>query len=179
MARQAEIESSVLGFDRRQVHDGVQLARIGLRKGEASSFHHHTITRDTFFVMGGALTITLHLSADQSERAAQASEVANRNSTLQATRTTSSASPSSTPSGALGDNAQSAGNGSYRSLSATPPRIERLGDGREVHRVRLLPGEVFVIEPNVVHCASNLDEEPCHFLCIEGIGSYDFVQTIT
>jgi hypothetical protein len=32
-----------------------------------------------------------------------------------------------------------------------------------------------VIEPEVVHCASNLDEEPCHFLCIEGIGRYDFL----
>lgn len=44
-----------------------------------------------------------------------------------------------------------------------------------VHRFRLVPGSVFVIEPGVVHCAANLDEEACSFLCIEGVGEYDFI----
>jgi quercetin dioxygenase-like cupin family protein len=43
-----------------------------------------------------------------------------------------------------------------------------------VRRFVLDPGDVFVIQPGVVHCAMNLDPEPCHFLCIEGIGEYDF-----
>jgi mannose-6-phosphate isomerase-like protein (cupin superfamily) len=42
------------------------------------------------------------------------------------------------------------------------------------HRLVLHPGDLCVVEPGVVHCAMNLDLEPCHFLCIEGIGEYDF-----
>jgi quercetin dioxygenase-like cupin family protein len=130
--RHEDIESSVLSFHRELVHDGVHVANIGLRKGEASTFHHHSETADTFYVMSGALTITLYVEAGREAP-------------------------------------------HYRSLCATPPRVERLVDGREVHRARLVAGDVFVIEPNVVHCASNMDDEPCRFLCIEGIGRYDFI----
>ncbi|MFZ5892167.1 MAG: cupin domain-containing protein [Myxococcota bacterium] len=52
--------------------------------------------------------------------------------------------------------------------------IRRQGD-HLVRRFCLRPGDVLVIEPGVVHCAANLHEAPCSFLCIEGIGVYDFV----
>lgn len=133
--RQADIESSVLSFQRDDVHPGVHVANIGLRKGEASTFHRHTETRDTFYVMSGALTVSVKIDPARA-----------------------------TPH--------------YRSLCATPPRIEKVSGveaNRETHHLYILPGEVLILEPQVVHCASNLNEEPCRFLCIEGIGRYDFI----
>jgi quercetin dioxygenase-like cupin family protein len=63
---------------------------------------------------------------------------------------------------------------SFRAIEARPAEVREQRAGR-VLRFRLHPGDVFVIEPNVVHCAANLDDEACSFLCIEGIGAYDFV----
>lgn len=57
------------------------------------------------------------------------------------------------------------------------PEVEVTEDGREVHTVRLLPGEILNIAPGVLHCTSNLDDRPCQFLCIEGIGVYEFVSS--
>jgi mannose-6-phosphate isomerase-like protein (cupin superfamily) len=126
----------VLAFQRDQLCEGVHLARIALRQAENSTFHTHTITRDTFFVMAGRLTIEIRVG------------------TLD-------------PSG------------HYHAVCA--PR----GDGSSVsirgatHRVVLHPGDVCVVEPGVIHCAMNLDPEPCHFLCIEGVGEYDFNEVGT
>ena len=63
---------------------------------------------------------------------------------------------------------------SFRAVNAGEPEVRETSSGR-VLRFRLLSGDVFVIEPNVVHCAANLDDEACSFLCIEGVGEYDFV----
>jgi quercetin dioxygenase-like cupin family protein len=56
------------------------------------------------------------------------------------------------------------------------PIISFGGAGQQTHRVQLTPGDVLVIEPGVVHCASNLHDTICRFLCIEGVGEYDFIQ---
>jgi len=66
---------------------------------------------------------------------------------------------------------------SFHALSATPPQEREANEAKRtrVLRFRLHPGDVFIIEPGVVHCAANLDDEPCSFLCIEGVGAYDFV----
>lgn len=132
LKRQEEREASVLYFRRDEPFEGVKVARIGLRRGENSSFHLHTVTRDTFYVMAGRLTITIQIG------------------------------PVPWPS--------------YRSLAQQPVEVSTLPDGREIHRARLAPGDVFIIEPGTLHCAANLDEADCHFLCIEGIGRYDFVE---
>ncbi len=127
-------ESSVLGFRREQLADGVQVAHVAARRGENSLVHHHTRTRDTFYVLAGQLTITLHLAAD--------------------------AIPSNC----------------YHSLCRVKPIVTIGEAGKQTHRVQLAPGDVLVIEPGVVHCASNLHDAICRFLCIEGIGEYDFIQ---
>jgi len=71
----------------------------------------------------------------------------------------------------------SAGAKAYRYLSEARPEIEKHGTEQEIHKLRVLPGDLLIIEPNVVHCAANVDSEPCRFLCIEGIGTYDFIET--
>ena len=126
-------ERSVLAFQRDPVFAGVHVARIGLRQAENSTFHHHTTTRDTFFVMSGRLTIDI--------------------------RVDDTGAPSA-----------------YKLLcvSSVPEAVTAKRTG--LQRVILQPGDVCVIEPGVVHCAMNLDPEPCHFLCIEGIGEYDFKE---
>jgi hypothetical protein len=63
---------------------------------------------------------------------------------------------------------------SFRAINAGRPEVREATDAH-VLRFRLHPGDVLVIEPGVVHCAANLDDEPCSFLCIEGVGAYDFV----
>lgn len=130
----AENESALLGFRREPLADGVQVAHIAARRGENSLLHHHTWTRDTFYVLSGQLTLTLHLPAD--------------------------AIPSSC----------------YHSLCGVKPIVSHAVDRKQLHRVQLGPGDVFVIEPGVVHCASNLHDTICRFLCIEGVGEYDFIQ---
>jgi len=134
MARTAaENEASVQSFRREQLGEGVQVAHVTLRKGETSLLHSHTVTRDTFYIVAGCLTLTLY----EHENSAASS---------------------------------------YRAVSAgsAEPQVREARNGR-VLRFRLQPGETFVIEPGVVHCAANLDDEACSFLCIEGIGAYDFV----
>ena len=130
----AENERNILGFRREQLADGVQVAHVAARRGESSLLHHHTRTRDTFYVLSGQLTVTLHVPLD------------------------------SIPSDC------------YKSLSRVKPLISPAMAGQQTHRVQLAPGDVLVIEPGVVHCASNLHEPICRFLCIEGVGEYDFIQ---
>jgi mannose-6-phosphate isomerase-like protein (cupin superfamily) len=72
--------------------------------------------------------------------------------------------------------AQGADEVGYRGLLSTSPEVMKAPDGELTHRVAVLPGEVLVIDPGVVHCAMNLDDDACKFLCIEGVGSYDFVE---
>jgi quercetin dioxygenase-like cupin family protein len=67
----------------------------------------------------------------------------------------------------------------YQSLPSTLCEIQRTANGEYVHRLRVNPGEVVVIQPGTVHCAMNLAEAPCHFVCIEGVGEYDFVEAST
>jgi len=67
---------------------------------------------------------------------------------------------------------------SFQSIHTAPAETHdqtRSAKNGRVHRFRLVPGSVFVIEPGVVHCAANLDHEACSFLCIEGVGEYDFI----
>jgi mannose-6-phosphate isomerase-like protein (cupin superfamily) len=130
----AENERNLLGFRREQLAEGVQVAHVAARRGESSLVHHHTRTRDTFYVLSGQLTITLHL-----------------------------------PPGAIPSDC-------YNSLCSAEPIISYGDAGEQTHRVRLGPGDVLVIEPGVVHCASNLHDAVCRFLCIEGVGDYDFIQ---
>jgi mannose-6-phosphate isomerase-like protein (cupin superfamily) len=127
-----ENEARILAFRRENLFEGVQMARVALRKGESSTFHLHTKTRDVFFVMSGRLTITVRLGSSFSTNA-------------------------------------------YDALSSMVFEIHRASNGDFVHRLRVLPGEVVVVHPGTVHCAANVDDEPCHFLCIEGVGPYDFV----
>jgi mannose-6-phosphate isomerase-like protein (cupin superfamily) len=126
-------EASILFFRRDLIADGVRVARIGLRKGESSTFHYHTRTRDTFYVMAGRLTIVLRLSTVDVR-------------------------------------------GAYHAPLRQSPEVVVDTRGGFVHRARVTVGESFIIEPNVIHCATNIDDEPCHFLCIEGVGEYDFVE---
>jgi len=128
-----ENEASVLGFSREKLFDGVHMVRVALRRGESSTRHLHTRTRDVFFVMSGRLTITVHLPHPQRM-------------------------------------------GAYRSFSSSPVEVQQSGDGVVIHRVFATPGEVVMIEPGTVHSATNLDADPCHFVCIEGVGEYDFVS---
>jgi quercetin dioxygenase-like cupin family protein len=125
-------EARVLHFRRDRAHDGVQVATVGLRRGESSLMHLHSSTRDTFYVMAGRLTVTVTVD-------------------------------------------RARGGPSYQTIGGAIEVHGRTGGG-EVHKVRLIPGDVLVIEPRVVHCAANLDEDPCHFLCVEGVGLYDFVE---
>jgi hypothetical protein len=64
----------------------------------------------------------------------------------------------------------------YGGLTSTPAEVTTGANGEQTHRVVVLAGEVLVIEPGIVHCAMNLDDEICKFLCIEGVGAYDFVE---
>jgi quercetin dioxygenase-like cupin family protein len=137
--RHGRTEATVLAFQRDQVFEGVQIARVGLRQAENSTFHSHSLTRDTFFVMAGRLTIEIHVGPGDVS--------------LQ-----------------------------YHVLKVSSPdrsNTTRMSERGSVHRIVLQPGDVCVIEPGVVHCALNLDPEPCHFLCIEGIGEYDFKEVGT
>ena len=130
----AENERSILEFRREQLAEGVQVAHVAARRGENSLVHHHTRTRDTFYVLSGQLTISLYLaSAD-------------------------------IPSDC------------YNTIGVYELIISKGEDGQNVHRVILQRGAVLVIEPGVVHCASNLHDDVCRFLCIEGVGDYDFVH---
>jgi quercetin dioxygenase-like cupin family protein len=133
MARvtQEENEASVLRFRRDKVNENVHVATVALRRGESSLFHHHTRTRDTFYVMSGQLVVTLKHRDGPSP--------------------------------------------GYHAVTVHPPKTERTRTGWPVTRVVLLCGDVLVVEPGVVHCAANLSDEPCEFLCIEGVGEYDFV----
>lgn len=68
----------------------------------------------------------------------------------------------------------------FQAINVAPAETQETHETRaakssRVHRFRLVPGSVFVIEPGVVHCAANLDHEACSFLCIEGVGEYDFI----
>jgi mannose-6-phosphate isomerase-like protein (cupin superfamily) len=130
----ADNESRLLGFRREQLADGVQVAHIAARRGENSLLHHHTRTRDTFYVLAGQLTISVYLKVDD------------------------------IPSDC------------YHTLCKVTPTISSDMAGKQTHRIQLTPGDVLVIEPGVVHCASNLHDTICRFLCIEGVGEYDFVQ---
>lgn len=67
-------------------------------------------------------------------------------------------------------------NPGYAGVMATGPEVTSGADGAVTHRVIVLPGEVLVVDPGVVHCAMNLHDEPCNFLCLEGVGAYDFVE---
>jgi quercetin dioxygenase-like cupin family protein len=64
----------------------------------------------------------------------------------------------------------------YRGLFSTPPEIRPNRNHGAIHSISVRAGEVLIIEPGVVHCAMNLDDEPTRFLCIEGVGEYDFVE---
>ena len=64
----------------------------------------------------------------------------------------------------------------YRLVTPIQVVVREGVGGRQVHQVSLAPGDVLVMEPGVVHCAANVDEAPCHFMCIEGIGTYDFIE---
>ena len=63
----------------------------------------------------------------------------------------------------------------YALLCAGRPEVAPIENGQEVHRVRLLPGEILAVNPLAVHCTSNAGETPCSFLCFEGVGDYQFV----
>lgn len=128
-----ENERRVLLFRREQLAEGVQMAHVAIRKGENSLLHHHTRTRDTFYVMSGELTVTLHVDDMVTTKP-------------------------------------------YHAVSSTPVRISHDESGRPIHRVTLVSGDVLVVEPGVVHCAANLRDNVCRFLCIEGVGEYDFIQ---
>lgn len=130
----AENEQSILEFRRERLAEGVQVAHVAARKGENSLLHHHTRTRDTFYVLSGQLTVTVYVKDD--------------------------------------DNPQ----GCYHAVAAQPPLVSATVAGQRIHRVVLVPGDVLVIEPGVVHCAANLHDTVCRFLCIEGVGDYDFIQ---
>jgi quercetin dioxygenase-like cupin family protein len=126
-----ENEARVLHFHRERLNGSVRMARVSLRKGESSLFHRHTLTRDTFYVLSGVLTVSVR-------------------------------------------DPGAAGGGPAYHLVPLPGKAEarRRRDG--MVQLGLEPGEVLVIEPEVLHCAANLEEEPCSFLCIEGVGEYDF-----
>lgn len=130
----ADNERSILEFRREPLADGVQVAHVAARRGENSLVHHHTRTRDTFYVLSGELSVSLYL--------------------------TSGDIPSDC----------------YNTIGVIELIIFKGDDGRETHRVLLQRGSVLVIEPGVVHCASNLHDTVCRFLCIEGVGDYDFVH---
>ena len=131
-SRHEENEASVLHFSREKLGDGVHLATIKVRKGENSLFHKHTVTRDTFYVVSGRLTVTLHLSSREHA-------------------------------------------GCYAWIGAVAREVITTAEHTR-HRVTLSPGAVLVVEPNVIHCAANLHDEPCHLLCLEGVGEYDFIE---
>jgi len=135
MARLAheDNEAKILAFARQEMFEGVHLAKVSLRKGESSTFHSHTTTRDVFFVMSGRLTITIRIDSPHRINA-------------------------------------------YEAMSSMLFEIQRASNDEFIHRLRVFPGEVVVIHPGTVHCAANVDHEPCHFLCIEGVGPYDFVE---
>ena len=42
--------------------------------------------------------------------------------------------------------------------------------------ILLLPGEPCRMEPGRVHRVVNVDETPCRFLLVQGVGPYDFVK---
>jgi mannose-6-phosphate isomerase-like protein (cupin superfamily) len=130
----AQNERNILLFRREVAGDGVHIAHVAARRGENSLGHHHTRTRDTFYVISGQLTVTLYLQPDQEP------------------------------------------NLCFQTIGAQSHHTPSSNGTRQVHRVVVTPGDVLVVEPNVVHCAANLEEAICRFICIEGVGDYDFVQ---
>jgi quercetin dioxygenase-like cupin family protein len=126
----AENERSVLHFHRETLDEGVHVAHVALRRGETSLFHHHTRTRDTFYVLGGRLAVFVRVP------------------------------PGIDPAAC------------YRRLTATEPTLTTSG----AHHAVVLPGEALVIEPGVLHATANLDDAICRFICIEGVGVYDFIE---
>ncbi|HEY3497436.1 MAG TPA: cupin domain-containing protein [Polyangiaceae bacterium] len=125
----AENERAVLSFHREPLVDGIQMTRVALRQGESSLFHHHTRTRDTFYMLKGELVVTLRVAS---------------------------------------------GSPGYSVIAK--PRREAAGPEPRMTRVTLGPGDVLSIDPGIVHCATNLGEVPCEFLCLEGVGDYDFIE---
>ena len=135
LSRHERNEASVLHFSREKLGDGVHLATVRLRKGENSLFHKHSVTRDTFYVVSGRLTVTLRLPSSEHQD-------------------------------------------HYAWIGAVAREVTTTGE-HTLHRVTLSPGNLLVIEPNVIHCAANLHQEPCHLLCLEGVGEYDFLECST
>jgi quercetin dioxygenase-like cupin family protein len=46
-------------------------------------------------------------------------------------------------------------------------------DPEQVHV--LAPGEIFAVAPGVAHLVAGVDDRPCKFIVIQGVGVYDFV----
>ena len=67
----------------------------------------------------------------------------------------------------------------YKAICSAAPRVTPGRAGQRIHYLQLSPGDVLIIEPGVVHCTANLHDAVCRFLCIEGIGEYDFIQEET
>lgn len=127
-------EARVLSFSRERLAPGVMMASVSLRQGESSLFHHHSATKDTFYVLQGELTLMVRPL--------------------------------------IGAGANPAYHLIRKGRSESHPAP---GAGEGLVKVTLVPGDVLVVEPGVVHCAANLGENPCSFLCLEGVGHYDFV----
>ena len=64
----------------------------------------------------------------------------------------------------------------YQALCNESPEIVHAEPGKQIHTIRLHPGEILVVNPLVVHCTRNGANTPCSFLCIEGIGDYGFIR---
>jgi quercetin dioxygenase-like cupin family protein len=61
----------------------------------------------------------------------------------------------------------------WDSRGRTPQR-RQVGE-RAFDVLDLTPGDVLVLEPGTIHAAANELEEPVEFLCMEGVGAYDFI----
>jgi len=53
----AAIEEKVAYFHRERMSPAVHQANIRLKPGQTSEFHLHTVTRDTFYILEGALEV--------------------------------------------------------------------------------------------------------------------------
>ena len=137
MKKHLDNESKILYFNRVSLSDDVKMATVKLRPGESSLFHFHTITRDTFYIIAGRLSVTLLVDIDSGVTAYH-----------------------------------HFGSHEFEIVQHLQP----VPKGKRWEKHTLNAGDSFVIHPNTVHCAANDSEQVCEFLCIEGVGAYDFIE---
>jgi hypothetical protein len=41
----------------------------------------------------------------------------------------------------------------------------------------LAPGRTYAVQPRTAHYVAGVDDQPCQFMTIQGVGTYDYIRT--